>query len=101
MTARKYYLGRLLPNAELESAQMPAGKRVLIAHLGKRLDEVFACDMVPTFASHGLRYAAVTGPFRTKRAAIFMSRTSPNPHCVTVSQAESLVLKYPELGVVP
>lgn len=95
--ARKYYLGRLRSNAELEAVDYA---RVMIAHPGKRIDEIFACDHVPAFATHGERYACVVGPFRTKRAAIFMSRTSPNPHCQTVAQAERLVKQYPELGVV-
>lgn len=98
---RKYYLGRMHPNAALEAEQMPDGPRVMIAHIGGRIDEIFACECVPTFASHGQRYAAVIGPFRTKRAAIFMSRTAPNPHCRTVSEAERLVKLHPQLGIVP
>lgn len=98
---RKYYLGRLRPDAALDTDQMPDGPRVMIAHMGGRIDEVFACDHVPTHASHGARYAAVVGPFRTKRAAVFMSRTAPNPHCRTVSEAERLVKLHPELGLVP
>ena len=53
--------------------------------------EVFRSDATPTQATHGDRYAACVGPFRTVRAAEFM-RTSGwnNPHCVTVQQAERL-----------
>lgn len=98
---RKYFLGRLLPDAALSDETMPDGPRVMIAHAGGRIDEIFATDTTPTFTSHGKRYAAVVGPFRTKRAAIFMSRTAPNPHCRTVGDAERLVKLYPELGVVP
>lgn len=87
---RRYFLGHLSPDAALQSEQLPDGPRVMIAHPGRRIDEVFTSDTVPTFASHGKRYAAV-----------FMSRTSPNPHCRTVADAESLVKKYPELGTVP
>ncbi len=95
-----YYLGTLKPGALMSAEQMPQGPRVIVAHAGGRADEIFACETVPTFESHGNRYGAVVGPFRTKRAAIFMSRTHPNPHCRTVSEAERLVKKYPELGVV-
>lgn len=95
--SKKYYLGRLLPDAELNPVDY---NRVMIAHAGNRIDEIFACEFTPKHATHGQRYAAVTGPFRTKRAAIFMSRTSPNPHCRTVSEAERLVKIHPHLGVV-
>ena len=43
------------------------------------------------------RYAALIGPFRTRRAAEWMAhpiRGMNNPHCVTVRDAERLALKY-------
>lgn len=52
--------------------------------------ELFKSATTPTFASHGETYAAVIGPFRTKRGAIWMAAygRNNNPHCQTVDQAE-------------
>lgn len=47
----------------------------------------------PTFATHGDRYAAVIGPFRTARGARFMrDHGKGNPHVQTVADAERLAL---------
>jgi hypothetical protein len=60
---------------------------------GKR--EVFRASATPTRATHGTKYAAVVGPFRTVRGARFMqNHGAGNPHCVTVWQAERLGKKY-------
>jgi hypothetical protein len=57
--------------------------------------ELFSSASEPTSASHGDRFAACIGPFRTKRGAVFMARHGlGNPHCVTVADAERLAKKY-------
>lgn len=44
----------------------------------------------PTFATHGHLYAAVIGPFRTKRGAAYMATYGKgNPHLQDVSDAEN------------
>lgn len=65
-----FYLGRT-----------PAGGRI-----------VFKCDTTPTRASHGDKFNSVVGPFRTKRAAMFMMAFGHhnNPHLQQVSDAERL-----------
>lgn len=53
--------------------------------------EVFKADAEPTEKTHGNRYAAVIGPFRTKRGAEFMAKYGKgNPHCQCVADAERL-----------
>lgn len=53
--------------------------------------EVFKATTEPTAASHGERYAAVVGPFRTKRAAAWMAEHgNGNPHARSVADAERL-----------
>jgi hypothetical protein len=62
---------------------------------GKR--EVFHSPTVPTDETHGDRFAAVIGPFRTVRGATWMAhpvRGAFNPHCRDVSDAERLAKKY-------
>lgn len=45
----------------------------------------------PTSESHGSVYFGVTGPFKTKRAAVFMATKGwMNPHCLSVAQAKKL-----------
>lgn len=64
--------------------------RWYVGHKGGRV-EVFQAPEKPTQSSHGRSYAACTGPFRTKRAAVFMATNGRNnPHCVTVADAERL-----------
>jgi hypothetical protein len=54
-------------------------------------DCAFRYFMPPTHGSHGDNFFAVTGPFRTKRAATYMAKHGRNnPHCLTVSQAERI-----------
>lgn len=56
---------------------------------GKR--SVFRSEFEPTFATHGGQFAAVIGPFRTKRGAEFMrDHGRANPHCQCVNDAEHL-----------
>lgn len=53
--------------------------------------EVFTSRETPTEETHGDRFGAVVGPFRTKRAAYFMAQNGyANPHCRTVAEAERL-----------
>lgn len=57
--------------------------------------EVFRSSETPTQASHGTRYGAVIGPFRTMRAAVFMQRYGHlNPHLQTVAQAEKASIGF-------
>ena len=46
--------------------------------------EVFSSNITPTESSHGDKYAAVTGPFKNKRAAEYMR---DNPMILTVTEA--------------
>lgn len=62
-------------------------------YVGKRQGKgyVFKSDIVPTEETHGMRYAAVVGPFRTKRAAILCAVTGGyNPHIHHVKDAERI-----------
>lgn len=57
--------------------------------------EVFKSESEPTFNTHGHKYLAAIGPFRTMRAARFMRDHGKfNPHCRCVSEAERLGRKY-------
>jgi len=57
--------------------------------------EVFTSSKTPTADTHGHLYRAVTGPFRTKKGAMFMAECGyNNPHCSTVSEAERLAKKH-------
>jgi hypothetical protein len=57
--------------------------------------EVFRYAGTPTNETHGARYAAVIGAFRTRRGAEFMRKHGrANPHCVTVMQAERLAIAH-------
>jgi hypothetical protein len=101
MARRHYYLG-CNATAEFLATGHPC-RVALIARPGgpnAPVDAVFPCEAVPTFESHGHLFAAVVGPFRTKRAAVFMAMTAPNPHCHCVADAERLVKLYPGLGKV-
>lgn len=55
---------------------------------GKR--SVFRYAGTPTAETHGARFAAVIGPFRTRRGADFMAAHggNGNPHVRTVNEAE-------------
>jgi len=53
--------------------------------------EVFRSASAPTEKSHGDRYRAVIGPFRTKAGADVMAKYGRNnPHLLTVSEAEKM-----------
>lgn len=63
--------------------------------VGKR--EVFRSATEPTTATHGDKYNACIGPFRTRRGAEWMADTVKgmlNPHCRNVADAERLAKKY-------
>jgi len=60
---------------------------------GKR--EVFKSDNAPTYATHGAKYQAVIGEFKTMRGAKFMrDYGANNPHIQTVNDAEKLAKLY-------
>ena len=64
--------------------------------------ERFKSIDVPTHASHGDKYRAVIGPFRTARGAEFMRVFGVgNPHCRCVADAERLAKLYPNATSVP
>ena len=48
----------------------------------------------PTQQTHGSCYTAVIGPFRTKRAALFLR---DNPYCESVFHAEKLAARAVEI----
>lgn len=53
--------------------------------------ELFAAQAPPTEATHGDKYKAVVGPFKTKRgAALVRDHGQNNPHVQTVNDAERL-----------
>lgn len=54
--------------------------------------EAFRSESVPTESSHGERFKAVIGPFRTRRAALWAERygSNLNPHFRHVEDAERL-----------
>ncbi len=53
--------------------------------------EVFRSECVPTAESHGHRYFAAIGPFRTMRGAKFMAdHGRGNPHLQDVAAAEKI-----------
>ena len=66
-------------------------------YVGRTSDkrEVFRCAFTPTFDSHGDKYAAVIGPFRTMRGAKFMAEYGAgNPHIYHVDDAERIAKLY-------
>jgi hypothetical protein len=57
---------------------------------------LFTSAAEPTTETHGHVYAAVIGPFRTKRGAEYMlAHGENNPHCLTVADAERLAPRKP------
>ena len=53
--------------------------------------DVFTSVKTPTSETHGHLYHGVTGPFRTKKGAMFMAECGyDNPHCRSVGEAEKL-----------
>jgi hypothetical protein len=57
--------------------------------------DIFKSPTAPTEQTHGDRFLAVIGPFRTMRGAIFMrDHGRSNPHCQCVRDAERLGKKY-------
>lgn len=61
--------------------------------------ETFTSYSEPTEKSHGHKYAAVIGPFRTKRGAEYMAKYGRNnPHLQHVDDAERLAAKEDRTG---
>ena len=57
----------------------------------RNIREVFTANNEPTQVTHGDRYMAVVGPFKTIRAANFMVvHGVNNPHLQTVADAERI-----------
>jgi hypothetical protein len=55
--------------------------------------EAFQSDYTPTMDSHGKKYAAVIGPFATKRGAKWAEKYgASNPHFQQVADAERLAV---------
>lgn len=55
---------------------------------------VFRADSTPTTETHGTRFVAVIGPFRTVRGARFMAECgSGNPHVQCVADAERIAAR--------
>jgi len=52
--------------------------------------EIFRAIGTPTQETHGRHYAAVIGPFRTRRGAEVMRTAQSNPNCQCVADAERL-----------
>jgi hypothetical protein len=52
--------------------------------------QVFRSFDEPTFENTQGRYAAVIGPFKTMRAAVWATHQINNPHFQTVADAERL-----------
>lgn len=62
-------------------------------YVGHKFDysmQAFKSAAIPTRETHGHLYFATTGPFRTKRGALYMAKYAGwnNPHLVTVADAE-------------
>ena len=58
---------------------------------GKQVYQSFRCLIPPDEKSHGNLFAAVIGPFRTKRGADFMAKHGQgNPHLRCVADAERI-----------
>lgn len=65
--------------------------RLYVGIVNWNLWQIFKSKTEPTLETHGDRYKAVIGPFRTMRGAAFMSVYGRgNPHCVCVNDAERL-----------
>ena len=61
--------------------------------------EVFNADATPVEATHGTRYNACIGPFRTLRGARFMALSgASNPHVATVADAERIAKRLEAEG---
>ena len=62
-----------------------------VGNTGGIYGTVFTATSTPTVDSHGYRFHTVTGPFRTKKGAMFAAECGHNnPHCRTVGEAEKL-----------
>jgi len=61
--------------------------------------KVFRSAKTPTQLSHGDKYVAVIGPFRTKAGADVMAKYGRNnPHLQTVSEAEKMAKQLKLVG---
>lgn len=77
---------------EAEGAKPSSRKKYYVGKKGLKMT-VFLSAETPTPGSHG-PYAAVIGPFRTKKGADFMAAHGlNNPHLQSVSDAERIANK--------
>lgn len=72
--------------------------KLYVGHVkGTMQGDVFRSETTPTRETHGQKYLAVVGPFRTRRAADWLAdpvKGRFNPHCRCVADAERLAKKY-------
>lgn len=71
--------------------------KLYVGRIAFKPSVIFRAASTPTEATHGHLYAAVIGPFRTKRGAEWMAdpvKGQGNPHCRCVADAERLAKKY-------
>lgn len=70
-------------------------KRLYVGRTYSGVMKTFRSEITPTFASHGMQYKYVIGPFKTKRGAEYMAKygAHDNPHLQTVEDAERLAKK--------
>ena len=65
--------------------------KIYVGYNKGKAQKIFRALSIPTQKSHGHLYAAVVGPFRTKKGAQFMLNYGDNnPHCQCVADAERL-----------
>jgi hypothetical protein len=64
--------------------------KIYVGVVSSSIREVFRSSEVPTQETHGTKYRAVIGPFKTKRGAEFLAKYGhgSNPHLQTVNDAE-------------
>jgi uncharacterized protein YdcH (DUF465 family) len=80
------------PKAEASDAKP---KLYLGLNAKKNSREIFSHDKTPTHESHGHKYNAVIGPFKTRRGAEFMRDYGRNnPHVRNVEDAERIAKIY-------
>lgn len=80
--------------ADDAKASIPRKKKKYYVGVKGTKMNAFLSDETPTEKSHGDRYAAVIGPFKTKKAAMFMAAHGyNNPHLQTVADAERIANK--------
>lgn len=83
---------------------MPRTRTRLYVGLAVGRREVFRAASEPTWSSHGRRFNAAVGPFRTLGGAkVMVAYGNANPHCRCVGEAERLAARRTreELAALP